>query len=136
MKANKLKKGCICMKSQKKALSMLAAILVIVSIMLTSSSCFIIDLIGHKHSYTAKVIDATCISNGCTEYTCSCGDSYRENETGKGPHRNTTTYVYPTVDKAGSKTSVCSICGHTETVTLDAMSVSSPKVAEFVAALI
>ena len=124
------------MKFQKKALSTLAVLLITVSIVLTSSSCFITDLVGHKHSYTAKVIEATCLSDGCTEYTCSCGDSYRENETGKAPHRNTTTYEYPTVDKAGKKTSVCSVCGHSETVTLDAMSVSSPKVAEFVAALI
>ena len=124
------------MKFQKKALSTLAVFLVIVSIVLTSSSCFLDGLVGHKHSYTAKIIDATCLSNGCTEYTCSCGDSYRENETGKGPHRNTTTYEYPTADKAGKKTSVCSVCGYSETVTLNAMSVSSPKVAEFVAALI
>ncbi|MBR2350741.1 MAG: hypothetical protein IKA67_01785 [Clostridia bacterium] len=124
------------MKTKRNALSTLAVFLITVSIVLTSSSCFTNDLAGHKHSYTAKVIEATCLSDGCTEYTCSCGDSYRENETGKGPHRNTTTYEYPTVDKAGKKTSVCSICGHTETVTLDAMSVSSPKIAEFVTALI
>ena len=124
------------MKTKRNALSTLAVFLITVSIVLTSSSCFTNDLAGHKHSYTAKVIEATCLSDGCTEYTCSCGDSYRENETGKGPHRNTTTYEYPTVDKAGKKTSVCSVCGHSETVTLDAMSVSSPKIAEFVIALI
>ena len=123
------------MKFQKKLLSTLAVFLIIVSMVLSMSSCFGLSG-GHKHSYTAHVIEATCMSNGCIEYTCSCGDSYRENETGKGPHRNTTTYEYPTVDKAGKKTSVCSVCGHSETVTLDAISVSSPKIAEFVAALI
>ena len=120
------------MKFQKKALSMLAAILVIVSILLTSSSCFG----GHKHSYTAKVIEATCLSNGCTEYTCSCGDSYRENETGKAPHRNTTTYEFPTASENGSKTTVCSICGHTETETIESMFASNPKAYEILANLI
>ena len=32
----------------------------------------------HEHSYTSKVTSPTCESKGYTTYTCSCGDSYKE----------------------------------------------------------
>lgn len=32
----------------------------------------------HKHSYTSKVVSATCKEKQYTQYTCSCGDSYKE----------------------------------------------------------
>ena len=82
----------------------------------------------------------TCIEVGYAADHKSCtvcghteGDATVLNKTG---HKNTTTYVYPTVNEAGSKTSVCSVCNHTETKTLDAMTVSNPKVSAFVAKLI
>ena len=34
-------------------------------------------VISHEHNYEVKVVDPTCTSMGYTEYTCSCGDSYR-----------------------------------------------------------
>lgn len=33
----------------------------------------------HTHSYTEVVVPPTCASVGYTEYTCSCGHSYRDN---------------------------------------------------------
>ena len=32
----------------------------------------------HKHSYTSKVVPATCKEKQYTLYTCSCGDGYKE----------------------------------------------------------
>lgn len=33
---------------------------------------------GHVHEYTSTVYDVTCETDGYTEYTCKCGDSYTE----------------------------------------------------------
>ena len=35
----------------------------------------------HTHSYSKKVTEATCTKNGYTTYTCSCGDTYKDNYT-------------------------------------------------------
>jgi len=35
----------------------------------------------HTHSYTSKVIAPTCTAPGYTTYTCSCGESYKDNYT-------------------------------------------------------
>ncbi len=32
----------------------------------------------HTHNYTSSVVDPTCIADGYTLYTCSCGDSYKD----------------------------------------------------------
>lgn len=84
--------------------------------------------------------EPTCTENGyaadhkvCTVCGYTEGDATVIKTTG---HKNTTTYVYPTVNEAGSKTSVCSVCNHTETVALEAMSVANPTVSEFLANLI
>ena len=36
---------------------------------------------AHKHSYSKKVVAATCTAKGYTVYTCSCGDTYKGNYT-------------------------------------------------------
>ena len=49
-------------------------------------SLFIITLVlvftlcgcGHKHAHSSKVVAPTCTEKGYTEYTCECGDSYRD----------------------------------------------------------
>lgn len=33
----------------------------------------------HSHSYSKKAMMATCTETGFTTYTCSCGDTYRDN---------------------------------------------------------
>ena len=45
---------------------------------LTLALCSILGLTacGHEHSYTTSVTAPTCTEQGCTTYTCSCGDSY------------------------------------------------------------
>ncbi len=35
----------------------------------------------HTHSYVQSTVSPTCTEGGYTEFTCSCGDSYKENET-------------------------------------------------------
>lgn len=45
----------------------------------------------HKHSYSAKVTPATCSKKGFTVYTCSCGESYKDNYT--EPSHNYINYV-------------------------------------------
>ncbi len=45
----------------------------------------------HKHSYSAKVTPATCTKKGFTVYTCSCGESYKDNYT--EPSHNYRNYV-------------------------------------------
>lgn len=42
---------------------------------------------AHKHNYTAVVTPATCISEGYTTYTCSCGDNYTDNYTDMARHQ-------------------------------------------------
>ena len=40
----------------------------------------------HTHQYVETVIPATCTTKGYTEYKCSCGDSYKDNEQELIPH--------------------------------------------------
>ncbi len=91
---------------------------------------------GHEHAYTTEVVAPTCTIAGYTKYTCACGHTYNADEVAALNHRNTTEYVYPTVNEAGSKTSTCAVCGNVETKTLDAMTVSSPKVSKLIAKFI
>ena len=39
-----------------------------------------IPTLEHVHNYTEKVVAPTCTENGYTEYTCKCGDTYKDNE--------------------------------------------------------
>ena len=90
----------------------------------------------HEHAYATEVVAPTCTTVGYTKYTCDCGHTYNGNEVAALNHRNHTTYVYPTVNEAGSKTSTCAVCGNVETKVLDAMTVSSPKVSKLIAKFI
>jgi hypothetical protein len=51
---------------------------------------------AHTHSYSKKVVAATCTEKGYTLYTCSCGDTYKDNYT--NPSHTYSNYV-------------CSACG-------------------------
>ena len=46
---------------------------------------------AHTHSYSKKVIAATCTERGYTKYTCSCGDTYNDNYT--NPSHSYSQYV-------------------------------------------
>ena len=64
----------------------------------------------HVHSYTTKVKAPTCTEGGYTVYTCSCGDSYRGNETPATEHQDTETVVPPKIGKEGYTKHLCA-CG-------------------------
>lgn len=65
----------------------------------------------HTHSYTSKVIAATCTANGYTEHTCSCGDSYRDSYTDPIGHSYKDTVVSPTTSSQGYTEHTCTRCG-------------------------
>lgn len=52
---------------------------------------------SHTHSYSKKVIAATCTEKGYTKYACSCGDTYKDNYT--NPEHNYSQYY------------ICTKCG-------------------------
>ncbi len=68
---------------------------------------------GHTHSYTSTVTAATCTTGGYTTYTCSCGASYRGNQTAPLNHAYGSWWVAkePTVSDSGSRVRTCSRCG-------------------------
>ena len=65
----------------------------------------------HKHDYAAKVTSATCTKDGYTTYTCSCGDSYKDNTTSKLGHSYSDKVVAPTTAAQGYTLHTCSRCG-------------------------
>ncbi len=65
----------------------------------------------HKHDYSAKVTSATCTKDGYTTYTCSCGDSYKDNTTSKLGHSYSDKVVAPTTAAQGYTLHTCSRCG-------------------------
>jgi len=52
---------------------------------------------SHTHNYKTTVTNATCVNNGYTTYTCSCGDTYVSDYT------NTTSHTY--------SNGKCTVCG-------------------------
>ncbi len=70
------------------------------------------DPTEHSHSYTSAATAATCTAGGYTTYTCSCGHSYRGNETGALGHSYTSTVVQPTYTTQGYTQHTCSRCGN------------------------
>ena len=54
----------------------------------------------HVHSYATVIVAPTCTEKGYTEYTCSCGDSYKDNFADPAGHK----YV----------DGICSVCGAKE----------------------
>lgn len=69
----------------------------------------------HEHKYVANVVAPTVEAGGYTEYTCECGDSYKDNFTDKldpsHEHKFTTQVVEPTVDAQGYTEYTCE-CGY------------------------
>ncbi len=73
------------------------------------------DVAAKGHSYTAVVTAPTCTEKGYTTYTCSCGDTYKANETAAKKHTYTSKVTKAaTCTKAGTRTYTCS-CGDTYT---------------------
>ncbi len=73
----------------------------------------------HTHSYTSKVTAPTCTEKGYTTYTCSCGNSYKDNYVNALGH----SYGEPEfVGKDEGHSYECTRCGvtKTESCTFDA----------------
>lgn len=68
---------------------------------------------SHKHSYTQKVVKATCEKGGYTQYTCRCGESYKDDETYELGHLYTEWKVIKkaTTKSTGLKECKCDKCG-------------------------
>ena len=67
----------------------------------------------HKHDYAAVVTAPTCTQKGYTTYTCTCGDSYKADETDMVAH---TPVVIPGKPATETETGLtdgekCSVCG-------------------------
>lgn len=71
---------------------------------------------GCNHNYEMAEYEATCISSGRTEFTCSlCQHSYYIESEGKAPHSFSVINDVPaTPTEAGVKTYECSSCGKIE----------------------
>lgn len=69
----------------------------------------------HTHSYTAVVTPPTCTEQGCTTYTCSCGDSYVDDYVGALGHKTELANAKEaTCTEAGyTGDEICSVCGET-----------------------
>ena len=78
---------------------------------------------GHSHSYSSTVVAPTCTEQGYTEYTCSCGASYRDNYTSAKGHRwvDGTITVEPTCTEQGERIDTCSACSATRTTILSSL---------------
>lgn len=82
---------------------------------------------SHTHSYTSKVTTpATCGTTGVRTYTCSCGDTYTETIAKTNSHSwgNWVTTKEPTTTSTGYAERKCSVCGLTESKTLDKLTSS------------
>ncbi len=66
----------------------------------------------HKHNYTSSVTAPTCTGKGYTTYTCTCGYSYKGNETPAKGHTYQDTVVAHTCTEKGYTEHKCQTCGH------------------------
>lgn len=69
------------------------------------------DKPAHTHSYTSKVVAPTCTADGYTLYTCSCGDTYKDNAKAKLGHNYSSKVIVPTATAQGYTLHTCSRCG-------------------------
>ncbi len=68
---------------------------------------------AHVHSFTTEITTATCVKEGFTTYSCTCGESYIGNITSALGHvEQTVSSVSPTCTTGGlSQGSICTVCG-------------------------
>lgn len=67
---------------------------------------------NHIHGYNENKIDATCTTDGCTEYVCSCGYKYTENKVEALGHSYAEWNIVkePTENQNGLKEKYCLNC--------------------------
>ena len=68
---------------------------------------------AHVHSYAESTVEATCTEKGYTQYTCDCGDSYRDKETAALGHTETQEVIPATEEAPGCTRHTCTRCGET-----------------------
>ncbi len=78
--------------------------------MVYSSTSVSGDAQPHTHSYETVYTFISCEEGGYTTYTCTCGHSYREENSGTG-HVYEVKEVPPTCGRHGSRSKVCVNCG-------------------------
>ena len=66
----------------------------------------------HTHKYNSKVVEPTCTDKGYTEYTCECGESYKDSYKDALGHDYEENVVEPTTDAEGYTEYTCKRCGH------------------------
>lgn len=64
----------------------------------------------HVHEYTKKKTAPTCISEGYTTYTCSCGDKYVADTVPKSDHPFKSVVSLPTCQAEGYTAYTCTAC--------------------------
>ena len=72
-----------------------------------------IPVLSHSHNYTAAITLPTCIEQGYTTFTCTCGDSYVGDYVPVLGHVEVDQSVAATCEIAGYTKTVCSTCGET-----------------------
>ena len=92
---------------------------------------FIVGCDTHKHEYSHNIVFPTCTEDGYIEYTCECGDSYKDEQVFASKHTEVKLEeVSPTCSKPGLTSGVqCAVCkeilveqkeipalGHTEVI--------------------
>ena len=90
---------------KKILIGMFIIIVFAVSFMGCSNTNGTTDIEDHTHSYTSKVVNPTCTSEGYTLYSCDCGDSYKDDIKSATGHK----WI------EGSKNYYCSKCNQSET---------------------
>lgn len=68
---------------------------------------------AHVHSYAESTVEATCTEKGYTQYTCDCGDSYRDKEMEALGHTETQEVIPATEEAPGCTRHTCTRCGET-----------------------
>lgn len=66
----------------------------------------------HQHTYKDSVVKPTCTEKGYTLHSCSCGESYKDNEVAALGHKYTSQVIAPTTSEEGYTLYTCQTCGH------------------------
>lgn len=98
----------------KKTLSVVIVLAVLLGVLFLASC----DDGEHVHDFAVNVVEPTCISEGYTEYTCECGEYYRDTFVAKDSEAHKfgeyQTVKDATCTEKGSKEHTCEYCGKVE----------------------
>lgn len=86
------------------------------------------DSSEHTHTYTPTVTPPTCTEPGYTTYTCTCGETYRDNETPATGHSYGPWEIVQnaTETSEGLRRHSCSVCGNVESEAIPMLTPTSP----------